>query len=241
MTSTDDSGPSSGLVLHWLENSRSHRILWLLEELQIPYSLKVYKRNPKTLLADPALRNVHPLGKSPVLTDGDKVIAESGVIIEYLVRKYGATSDLVPKTTEDEEVVKYYLHYSEASLQPDMLLLLVSNNVRHAPVPFFIRPIARKIADSMDSAFAGPDAKLQLEYLEASLKKNGTGYFVGDGLTGADIILIFPLQMAKSRAGLSTEAYPHLWKWVEDMQARDAYIRADKKAAEHGVSTAVRL
>ncbi|KAK9332413.1 glutathione S-transferase [Lipomyces starkeyi] len=231
---------SSGLVLHWLENSRSHRILWLLEEIKVPYTLKVYKRNPKTFLADPALRQVHPLGKSPVLTDGDKVIAESALIIEYLISKYGGTSCLVPKTTEDQETVKYYLHYTEASLHPDMLLLFITNSVRHAPMPFFIRPIARKIANSMDSAFAAPDATKQLDYLESNLEQNGTGYFVGDGLTGADIILIFPLQLARSRAGLTKEAYPHLWKWLEDMQSRDAYVRADKKAAEH-VSVGIKL
>ncbi|KAK9373319.1 glutathione S-transferase [Lipomyces chichibuensis] len=224
----------SGLVLHWLENSRSHRILWLLEEIEVPYTLKVYKRNRKTFLADPALKRVHPLGKSPVLTDGDKVIAESALIIEYLISKYGGSSGLVPKTTEDEEMVKYYLHYTEASLHPDMLLLFITNSVRHAPMPFFIRPFARKIADSMDSAFAAPDATKQLDYLESNLEQNGTGYFVGHGLTGADIILIFPLQLARSRAGLTKQAYPHLWKWLEDMQSRDAYVRADKKAAEHG-------
>ncbi|KAK9388164.1 glutathione S-transferase, partial [Lipomyces mesembrius] len=145
----------------------------------------------------------------------------------YIVAKYGGSSSLVPNTAEDQERVKYYLHYSEASLQPDMSLLLVSNNVRHSPMP-----IARKIADYMDGAFAGPDAKMQLEYSEGKLKHNATGYFLGDRLTGADIMLIFPLQMAKSRAALTKETYPLLWKWVEDMQARDAYVRADKKVAE---------
>ncbi|KAK9354242.1 glutathione S-transferase [Lipomyces doorenjongii] len=235
MASTQ-SGCPSGLVLHWLEKSRSHRILWLLEELQVPYSLKVYKRNPKTFRSDPALKQVHSLGKSPVLTDGDKVVAESALIVQYLVTKYGGKSSLVPKTAEDQERVTYYLHYSEASLQPDMLLLLVSDNVRHS-----LWPSARKIADYMDGAFAGPDAKMQLEYLEDKLKQNGTGYFVGDRLTGADIMLIFPLQMAKSRAGLTKETYPILWKWVDDMQKRDAYVRADKKVAEIGESRTVKL
>ncbi|KAK9323703.1 hypothetical protein V1517DRAFT_319619 [Lipomyces orientalis] len=239
MASTNSS--SSPVVLHWLENSRSHRILWLLEELEVPYSLKIYRRNPKTFLAEPGLSQIHPLGKSPILTDGEKVIAESALIIEYLINKYGGNSSIVPKTMEDKESVKYYLHYAEASLQPVMLLLSVSNYVRHGPLPVFMRPVVKRVTDAVDNAFAGPDAKKQLEYLEGRLKLNGTGYFVGDRLTGADIILIFPLQIAKSRAGLTRETYPLLWNWLEDMLGRDAYFRADKKVAEMGVSSRIKL
>ncbi|KAK9326106.1 hypothetical protein V1517DRAFT_360217 [Lipomyces orientalis] len=198
--------------------SRSHRILWLLEELQLPYTLKTYKRDPKTYRAEKSLKEVHPLGKSPVITDNGKVIAESIVIMEYLIYKYGGSSPLVPKTTELEDEVKYYLVYAESTLQPNLLVLFVSNKIRQSSVPFFIRPVVTRVT--------------QLDYLESKLKTNGTDYFVGDCLTGADIILIFPLKLAKSRAALTKDQYPLLWKWIEQMEGRDAYVRAGRKVAE---------
>ncbi|KAK9447316.1 glutathione S-transferase [Limtongia smithiae] len=231
--------PAPTLVLHWLEQSRSHRILWLLEELHLPYTLKVYKRDPRTFLADPALKQVHPRGKSPVLEDNGMIIAESGLIIEYLISKYG--KDMKPKTEGEEMKVKYYLHYAEGSLMPIMLLLFVTNNIRSAKVPFFIRPIARTIANKTDDAFAGPDATSQLEFLESQLANSSTGYFVGGSLSGADIILIYPLQVAVLRAGLTQEKYPLLYRWLEAMQAREAYKRADEVVAEQGFGSIVKL
>ncbi|KAK9365208.1 glutathione S-transferase [Lipomyces kononenkoae] len=228
--STAETSESTGIVLHWLEQSRSHRILWLLEELQLPYTLKVYKRDPKTYRAEESLKEVHPLGKSPVITDNGNVMAESTVIIDYLIHKYGASSPLVPKTAELENEVKYYLAFAESSLQSNLLVLFVSNHVRQSRVPFFVRPVVNRVSDNIDGSFL-PDIKTQLDYLESRLKTNGTGYFVGDSLTGADIILIFPLQLAKSRAGLTEEQYPLLWKWIEQMEGRDAYVRASRKVA----------
>ncbi|KAK9235240.1 glutathione S-transferase [Lipomyces kononenkoae] len=229
--STAETSASTGIVLHWLEQSRSHRILWLLEELQLPYTLKTYKRDPKTYRAEKSLKEVHPLGKSPVITDDGKVIAESIVIIDYLIHKYGGTSPLVPKTTDLEDEVKYYLAFAESTLQPNLLVLFVSNKIRQSPVPFFIRPVVTRVSDYINGSFL-PDVRTQLDYLESKLKTNGTDYFVGDGLTGADIILIFPLKLAKSRAALTKDQYPLLWKWIEQMEGRDAYVRASKKVAE---------
>ncbi|KAK9453719.1 glutathione S-transferase [Dipodascopsis uninucleata] len=222
------------LILHWLEFSRSHRILWLLEELGLEYEIKLYHRDKKTRLADPALAKIHPLGKSPVLEDGDKIIAESGLIIDYLITNYGQKSELIPKTADDQFQVKYYLYYAEASLQPTMLLLFISQTVRNGPMPFFIRPIARKIMDQVDASYAGPDAVKNLKYLESQLKSVGTGYFVGNTLTGADIILSFPLEMAVSRAGLNSTKYPLLSKWIDDIHSREAYKRANEKISETG-------
>lgn len=194
----------------------------------------MYKRNRKTQLADPALKKVHARGKSPIIEDNGVVIAESGLIVEYLIDRYGKDSKLYPKSSDDALKVKYYLHYAEGSLQPILLLLYITAMARKAPMPFFIRPIAAKILDSMDKAFAGPDAKEQLIFLESELAKNESGFFVGNTLTGADIILIFPLQMAISRAGLTEEAYPLLWKWLIDMQSRDAFHKANAKVEELG-------
>ncbi|KAK7205389.1 glutathione S-transferase [Myxozyma melibiosi] len=234
--------PRSPIILHWLVQSRSHRILWLLEELELPYEVKVYKRNAKTQLADPALKAVHPRGKSPIIEDDGTVIAESGLIIEYLIEKYGKHTSLYPKTPEDLLKARYYLHYAEGSLQPVLLFLYITYMTRNAPMPFFIRPIARRILDAMDNAFAAPDAKQQLQLLEDELTRNGTGFFVGDSCTGADIILIFPLQGAVTRAGLTKKAYPALWKYMNDMQDRDAYKRANEKVEALGMpATTVKL
>ncbi|KAK9476631.1 glutathione S-transferase [Lipomyces japonicus] len=224
---SEPSAQKSPITLHWLEKSRSHRILWLLEELQIPYDLKTYKRDSKTFLADPALTKVHPLGKSPVIEDNGKVIAESGLIVEYLIDKYGPF--LQPDSDDNKLKVKYFLHYAEGSLQPVVFLLYLSQRVRSAPMPFFIRPIARLLMDGQDKAYAGPDAQKQLEFLENELKTTGTGFFVGDQLSGADIILLFPLELAQVRAGLVKDKYPLLIDWLNRMHDREAFKRATSK------------
>ncbi|KAK9464419.1 glutathione S-transferase [Lipomyces arxii] len=231
----------SGLTLYWLEMSRSHRILWLMEELKLEYKLKLFNRDPKTHLAEPALKKVTPLGKAPVVTDNGKTVAESGLIIDYLISKYGSSSSLVPVDADEEFNVKYFLHYGEATIMPIMVLLYVSQGIRNSPAPFFIKPLLRKVAEQMDGSYAGPDSVKELEYLETCLGKTGTGYFVGNHLTGADIMLIFPLQMAVGRAGLNEEKYPLLWKWLQDMQAREAYVAADSRVKEEAEKTGFKL
>src|SRR5688572_13624585 len=137
------------LVVHHLNNSRSQRVLWLLEELGLPYEVKRYQRDPKTMLAPPELQRVHPLGKSPVLEDGGRVLAESGAIIEYLVETHGG-GRLRPAPGSDEHLRwRYWLHYAEGSAMPPLLLSLVFAKVRSAPAPFFVRPIAKAIADKV--------------------------------------------------------------------------------------------
>jgi len=155
------------LTVHHLENSRSQRVLWLLEELGLPYHVVRHARDPETLLAPPALRAVHPLGKAPVLVDGDQVLAESGAIIEYLVERYD-TSHLLspppePVTAGERLRYRYWLHYAEGSAMPPMFLTLVLRRLRNAPMPFFARPIARALVDRTLAGFVSPQVKLHLD------------------------------------------------------------------------------
>jgi hypothetical protein len=134
------------ITVHHLNNSRSQRILWLLEELGVPYDIKRYQRDPKTMLAPPELRRVHPLGKSPVLTDDTRTVAESGAIVEYLVDRYGRGRLAPPSGTDERLRFNYWLHYAEGSAMPPLLLKLVFKRIETTPVPFFVKPITRKIA-----------------------------------------------------------------------------------------------
>jgi glutathione S-transferase len=157
------------VVVHHLNASRSQRVLWLLEELGVPYEVKRYVRNPDTMLAPPSLRAIHPLGKSPVVTDGDRTIAESGAIVEYLVDRYG-NGRLVPAAGTPERLrYSYWLHYAEGSAMPPLLLKLVFDRVESAPMPFFIRPIAKAIAGRAKSSFITPQIDLHLDYMEREL------------------------------------------------------------------------
>ncbi|HXQ21934.1 MAG TPA: glutathione S-transferase, partial [Candidatus Acidoferrales bacterium] len=166
------------IVVHHLNNSRSQRVLWLLEELGVAYEVKRYERDANTMLAPPALRAVHPLGKSPVVTDGELTLAESGAIIEYLAGRYG-DGRLVPAAgTPDRLRYTYWMHYAEGSAMPPLLLKLVFERVETAPMPFFIRPVARAIAGRAKSSFIEPQIKLHLDFMEAELGKST--WFAGD-------------------------------------------------------------
>src|SRR6185369_14052371 len=187
------------VIVHHLNNSRSQRVLWLLEELGVPYEVKRYERNAETMLAPPELKAVHPLGKSPVITDDGLTLAESGAFVEYLAGKYGG-GRLVPRAGTPEHLrYTYWLHYAEGSLMPPLLLNLVFNRVETAPMPFFIRPIAKQIAGRAKSGFIGPQINLHLDYIERELGKSQ--WFAGDDLTAADVQMSFPLEAAAARAG----------------------------------------
>jgi glutathione S-transferase len=217
------------ITVHHLNNSRSQRVLWLLEELGVPYEVKRYERNTETMLAPPALRAIHPLGKSPVITDGAATVAESGAIVEYLVDRYG-NGRLAPKPGTPERVrYTYWLHYAEGSAMPPLLLKLVFDRVESAPVPFFIKPIARAIAGRAKSSFIEPQIKLHLDYMEAELAKST--WFAGNDLTAADIQMSFPLEAAAARAGLN-KSWPQLTAFLQRIHARPEYKRAlDKGGA----------
>ncbi|HVN84266.1 MAG TPA: glutathione S-transferase [Candidatus Binatia bacterium] len=211
------------ITVHHLNNSRSQRVLWLLEELGLDYEIKRYERDTETMLAPAALRSVHPLGKSPVITDGSLTLAESGAIIEYLVERYGNGRLIPPAGTAERLRYTYWLHYAEGSAMPPLLLKLVFDRLESAPMPFFIRPIARAIAGRAKSSFIEPQIKLHFDFIEGELAK--TAWFAGHEFTAADIQMSFPLEAAQARAGLDA-ARPKLTAFLDRIHARPAYQRA---------------
>ncbi len=218
------------VVVHHLENSRSQRILWLLEELGVPYEVKRYARDKETMLAPPELRAVHPLGKSPVVTDDGVTVAESGAIVEYLVERYGDGRLIPPAGTPERLRYTYWLHYAEGSAMPPLLLKLVFDRLEVAPMPFFIKPIARAISGKAKSSFIAPQIKLHLDYLESELGK--ATWFAGSEMTGADIQMSFPLEAADARAGLAA-GRPRLKAFLDRIHARPAYQRALAKGGPY--------
>lgn len=211
------------IVVHHLENSRSQRILWLLEELGVPYEVKRYERDRATMRAPPELRKVHPLGKSPVVSDEAGVHAESGAIVEYLAERYGGGRLIPPAGSPERLRYRYWLHYAEGSAMPPLLMRLVVSRMRTAPMPFFAKPIARGIADKLDSQFISPQLNLHLDYMEAELGK--FPWFAGAEFSAADIQMSFPLEAAASRAGLDASR-PKLRAFLDRIHARPAYARA---------------
>lgn len=211
------------ITVHHLEHSRSQRVLWLLEELGLPYQIQHYKRDPKTSLAPPELKKVHPLGKSPVISDSAHTVAESGAIVEYLVERHGH-GKLAPPPGSDERLrYTYWLHFAEGSAMPPLLLTLVFDKVKSAPMPFFIKPIARGIAGKVMDGFVTPNLKNQLDFMEAELTKHK--WFAGDEFSAADVQMSFPLEAAAQRAGLDGSR-PKLMAFLKRIHARPAYKRA---------------
>jgi len=221
------------IVVHHLNNSRSQRVLWLLEELGLDYEVKRYERDATTMLAPPSLRAVHPLGKSPVLDDGGGPIAESGAIVEYVVDRYdaGEKRKLVPAAGTPERLrYTFWLHYAEGSAMPPLLLKLVFDRIETSPMPFFVKPVARGIAAKVKTTFLTPQLKTHLDYMEAELTK--TEWFTGDQFTAADIQMSFPLEAARSRAGLDASR-PKLLAFLARIHARPAYVRALERGGKY--------
>jgi glutathione S-transferase len=210
------------ITVHHLDNSRSQRVLWLLEELEVPYELKLYQRDPKTMLAPAALRAVHPLGKSPVISDEEHTVAESGAILEYLVDRYGEGRLRPAPGTPEYLRYRYFLHYPEGSFMPLMLLSLVFGRLEGGPAPFFVKPLLRNIAGKFRKQFLGPQLKLHLDYLEQELR--GRSWLLGDALSAADMQLSFSIEAAAARGGLAR--YPSLAAYLQRIQTRPAYRRA---------------
>jgi glutathione S-transferase len=205
------------IIVHHLENSRSQRILWMLEELGMPYEVRRYERNKQTMLAPPELKKVHPLGKSPVIEDSDdgRVIAETGAIIDYLVEK--ADGQLGPQPHRDS-VLRYrqFLHYAEGSMMPPLLVKLVVNRI-----PFLGKKVAKRIQPMID---------VHLDYVESELAQRP--WFAGEEISGADIMMSFPLEAARNRAGLDTSR-PHTIAWLDRIHARPAYQAALAKGGPY--------
>jgi len=218
------------VTVHHLNNSRSQRVLWLLEELGVDYQVKRYERDPATMLAPPSLRAVHPLGKSPVITDGDLTLAESGAIVEHLAGRYGG-GRLVPLAgTPDRLRYTYWMHYAEGSAMPPLLLKLVIDRIETAPMPFFVRPVARAIAGRARSSFIEPQIKLHLDFVEGELGKSS--WLAGSEFTAADIQMSFPLEAAAARAGLDGTR-PRTMAYLDRLHARPAYRRALDKGGPY--------
>ncbi len=212
------------ITVHHLNNSRSQRVLWLLEELAVPYEVKRYQRDAKTMLAPPELRRVHPLGKSPVITDGDVTVAESGAIVEYLLDTYDAADVLRPLVgTPERRRFTYWLHYAEGSAMPPLLLSLIFGRLPKQPMPFFVRPIVRSVAQKARQGFIEPQLKNHLAYMEGEMA--GADWFAGDAFSAADIQMSFPLEAFAARGGLDASK-PALWAWLRRIHARPAYQKA---------------
>ncbi|HEY0986236.1 MAG TPA: glutathione S-transferase [Kofleriaceae bacterium] len=218
------------ITVHHLNNSRSQRILWLLEELELPYEIVRYERDPKTMLAPASLRAIHPLGKSPVITEGDATIAESGAILEYLVETHGKGALVPAPGTLAYRHYRYFLHYAEGSLMPLLVMKLVFNKVR-TDAPILVRPIARTIAGTVSRRFLDPNLATHLGFLGGHLAKHT--WFTGDAFTAADVQMSFPIEGAVARSG--DRIPPPLTEWLGRVQARPAYRRAIERGGDFKV------
>ncbi|MCH9004258.1 MAG: glutathione S-transferase [Proteobacteria bacterium] len=225
------------ITIHHLENSRSQRILWLLEELGLDYDIKKYQRDPATHLAPPEMLSLHPLGKAPVITDGDDTLAESGAIIEYLVRKYDHGRLRPVEGTPGGLAYTYWLHYAEGTFMSLMILSLIISRIETAPMPFFAKPIAKGIAAKVRNGYLDRNVKRNLDFMESMLNKSL--WFCGDELTAADIQMSFAVEAASVRTSLQDD-YPKLAEYLERIKARPAYQRALEKGGPYellGAST----
>ena len=218
------------IIVHHLNNSRSQRILWLLEELGLEYEIKKYQRDAKTMLAPPELRAIHPLGKSPVLTDGDTMVAESGAIIEYLVEQYGGGKLIPAAGTPEKRQYTYFMHYAEGSAMTPLLMKLVFDKVATSPMPFFAKPIAKGIAQKVKSSYINPQIVSHLQFMEGELAKRT--WFAGEEFTAADIQVSFVLEAASARGGLD-EKYPKLANFLKKIHARPAYQRGLERGGKY--------
>ncbi|MEZ5465449.1 MAG: glutathione S-transferase [Lysobacteraceae bacterium] len=216
--------------VHHLNNSRSQRVLWLLEELGLDYEIVHYQRDAKTMLAPESLRKLHPLGKSPLLEVDGNVLAESGAIVQYLVDRYDTERRFSPPPDSDHRPrFDYWLHYAEGSAMPPLLLALVFNRVRSGPMPFFARPIARAIADKVGVAFIDPQLKLHFDYMEAELAHSG--WFASEDFSAADIMMSFPVEAGEVRVGYQER--PALKRFLKAIHARPAYRQAMERGGPY--------
>jgi len=218
------------ITVHHLNNSRSQRVLWLLEELGLPYEITHYQRDPETMLAPESLRQVHALGKSPVITDGDVTVAESGAIIEYLVERHGKGRMVPASGTSEHLRYRYWLHFAEGSAMPPLLMKLVFDRIAGTPMPFFVKPIARAISAKVLASFVMPNITRQLDFMEAELRRST--WFAGKEFSAADIQMSFPLEAAAQRAGLDA-SHPLLMAFLKRIHERPAYRCALKRGGPY--------
>ncbi|ALM52459.1 glutathione S-transferase [Halomonas huangheensis] len=218
--------------LHHLENSRSQRIAWLLEELHVDYEVAFYRRNSSTMLAPDELKRIHPLGKSPLITDedaGGRVVAESGAIIEYLLERFDTRNCLSPPPGSDaHQDYRFWLHHAEASGMPPLVMSLIFSRLGKAPVPALLRPLGRRFAAGIRQRYLGPEISRLRQFWEDSLSDRC--WFAGNAFSAADIQMSFPLMALAGRAGL--EGYPRLESFLQRATAREGYQRTIEKVGD---------
>jgi len=220
------------ITVHHLETSRSQRVLWLLEELGLAYDIKRYQRDPKTRLAPPELKAIHPLGKSPVISDGAEVVAESGAILEYLVEKYGdkappELAGLQPAVgTQAYRQCRFWMHFAEGSLMNWLVMKLVFMSIPKQPMPFFVRPIAKQLCAQVQAILIDPNLRTALEFIDAHLGQHT--WFAGEQISMADFQMSFAVEAALSRSE-GASRYPNVKAYRDRMVARPAYQRAISK------------
>lgn len=222
------------VVVHHLNNSRSQRILWLLEELEVPYEVKRYERNVETMRAPDSLKAVHPLGKSPVITDEGVTVAETGAIIEYLVDKYGHGRMIPAAGTPDRLRYTYWLHFAEGSAMSPLLMKLVFMRLEEAKVPFFVKLIVKRIVATANSTFIDPEIKKVFDFIEAELERST--WFAGGEFTAADVQMSFPLEAAASRVSIGASR-PKSAEFLKRIHARPAYRRALERGGEYAYAS----
>lgn len=220
------------ITLHYLENSRSTRIVWLLEELQLPYELKVYYRNPQTMLAPPELAKIYPTGTAPIITDGDMTLAESGLIVEYLLEKYGQNSELIPKTEGESWHVRYGIMQCESNLMISTMQLYV-NFLARGKIPFPLRFISNKILDAINQAYAKPELLKLLKILDTTFETNG-GFYSKGHLTGADIMYDRSITLIRKNELVPgfDDKFPHIVQWQKRNSERPAYKKMQEVEAD---------
>ena len=210
------------ITVHHLNDSRSQRVLWLLEELGLAYEVKRYQRDAKTMLAPPELKAIHPLGKSPIVDDGDVRVAETGAVVEYLLETHGGSGLRPARGTAEARRFTYWLHYAEGSAMTPLLLKLIFSQIPKR-VPLLVRPVANGIARGMNSRMIDPQLAAHTAYWEAELARSD--WFAGEAFSAADIMMSFPVEAAASRVGYGADK-PRLKAFLERIHARPAYQRA---------------
>lgn len=229
-TTTDAGKPNvPEITLYYLRNSRSQRLLFMLEEMHVPYEIEIFERE-STQLAPASLKDVHPLGKAPIVRIGDKVLAESGFIVDYLVEHYAP--QFKPKGEQNLIDYGYFMHFAEGSMMPPLLMKLVFSNINQKS-PFFIKPIAGMITGQVDKNYIQPNLDTDFRFIESHLKEKS--FFAGEEISGADFMMSFPLEAAAGRGGLTKAKYPNIHAWLDRIHARPAYKAAVEKGGRYNV------
>jgi glutathione S-transferase len=224
------------ITVHHLNHSRSHRVLWLLEELGLDYEVRRYERDPETLQAPPMLKAVHPLGKAPTVVDGGRALAESGAVLETLVDRHGGGRLAPPAGTPERERYTYWMHYAEGSAMPALVLRMIFSRMPRQPMPALARPVVRALAKNVIDSFVQPQIEQHLQYMDGELAK--APWFAGEEFSAADIQMSFPIEAADAGRSFG-EGRPSLRAYLETIRARPAYRRALDRGGPYDLSKLV--